>query len=82
MSPSKDTQPSRRPDRYVSKKCPECMTYMPIDAQVCPSCKLHVGKVDRHGKASRKTDWKGYLTAAIAWIIFFLYLWWAFFREK
>jgi hypothetical protein len=76
---------SMSPGRSVdkgSKKCPECMEYMPINAHVCPTCKTPVGDINRHGMASRKTDWKGYATAAAAWIVFFLYIWWAFIREQ
>ena len=73
---------SGRPGGQVTKKCPECMAYMPINARVCPSCKIPVGDINRHGMASRKTDWKGYATALAAWIVFFLYIWWAFIRER
>jgi len=65
----------------ISKKCPECMEYMPKDANKCPSCKLAVGKIDRHGMASRKTDWKAYIIAIAAWLFFFFYIWWAFIRD-
>ncbi|WP_419661688.1 hypothetical protein [Desulfosarcina variabilis] len=67
---------------HVSKKCPECMEYMSIDASICPSCKLPVGKINKHGMASRKTDWKAYATAIAAWLFFFFYIWWAFIREQ
>ena len=73
---------SDNPNGYISKKCPECMEYMPLDAGVCPSCKLQVGKINKHGMASRKTDWKAYATAIIAWLFFFFYIWWAFIREQ
>jgi hypothetical protein len=69
------------PAGYISKKCPECMEYMPLHADVCPSCRTRVGKINKHGMAARKTDWKGYLTAIVAWLCFGLYVWWAFFRE-
>ena len=65
----------------VSKKCPECMEYMPLHQPVCPSCKLHVGKINKHGMASRRTDWKAYAIAVAAWLFFFFYVWWAFIRE-
>lgn len=67
---------------FISKKCPECYEYMPLNAEVCKSCKTRVGKVDKHGMATRKTDWKGNVTAIVAWIVFFLYIWWAFLRDK
>ncbi|WP_155310333.1 hypothetical protein [Desulfosarcina ovata] len=79
-SPHGSTE-SGKSSGYIAKKCPECMEYMPLNATRCPSCKLPVGRVDRHGKASRKTDWKGYLTAIAAWAFFFFYIWWAFLRE-
>jgi hypothetical protein len=66
---------------YVSKKCPECMEYMPLNVDVCPSCELRVGKINKHGMATRKTDWKAYATAIAAWLAFCLYIWWAFIRE-
>ena len=69
------------PSGSVSKKCPECMEYMPLHQHVCPSCKLHVGKINKHGMASRRTDWKAYATAVAAWLFFFFYVWWAFIRE-
>ncbi len=67
---------------YISKKCPECYEYIPLDAKVCKSCKTKVGEIDKHGMAKRKTNWEANITAIVAWIIFFLYIWWAFIREK
>jgi hypothetical protein len=64
-----------------SKKCPECFTYMPLRATVCPACKVKVGKVDEHGKANRAFDWKGYAAAILSALAFAVYIWWAFFRE-
>jgi predicted amidophosphoribosyltransferase len=67
--------------KKTTKKCPECMEYMPLAARICPSCKLPVGKITKHGMAARKTDWKAYATAIVAWAFFFFYIWWAFLRE-
>jgi hypothetical protein len=72
---------SGKPARHVSKKCPECMEYMPLNAQACPSCKLPVGKINEHGMAARRTNWKAYTVAIAAWLFFFFYIWWAFIRE-
>jgi hypothetical protein len=58
------------------------MEYMPLNANTCPSCKLPVGKINKHGMATRKTDWKGYAVAIAAWLFFFLYVWWAFIRQQ
>lgn len=72
---------SGNPSGHISKKCPECMEYMPLHVDVCPACKLPVGKINKHGMAVRKTDWKGYSVAIVAWLVFFFYVWWAFIRE-
>ena len=69
-------------DGHVTKKCPECFAYMPRNANACPECKVAVGKVNKHGMASRKTDWKAYGTAIVAWLFFFFYIWWAFLRNE
>ncbi len=82
MKKTRATINPRNPDGYVSKKCPECMEYMPLNVDVCPSCKQPVGKINKHGMASRKTDWKAYATAIAAWLVFFFYIWWAFIREE
>jgi hypothetical protein len=81
MKSSKASIDSGNPGGHVTKKCPECMDYMPLNVDVCPSCKLPVGKIDRHGKASRKTNWKAYIIAIAAWLFFFFYVWWAFIRQ-
>lgn len=73
---------SSTPKLMPSKKCPECFVYMPLHAKVCPSCGIRVSGIDKHGKATRATDWKAYLTAGIAIVIFALYIWWAFFLRK
>jgi hypothetical protein len=72
---------SSNPTGYISKKCPECMEYMSLNVEACPSCKLPVGKINKNGMASRKTDWKSYSIAIAAWLFFFAYVWWAFIRE-
>ena len=61
---------------YVSKKCHGCYTYVPLDADVCPSCKVRLGKVGTHGMAQKVIDWKGYfafLLALAAFVIFCIY---------
>ena len=81
MKPPRTSIDSGNPTGYISKKCPECMEYMSLNAGVCPSCKTPVGKINKNGMASRKTDWKAYATAIAAWIVFIVYIWWAFIRE-
>ena len=67
--------------RDTSKKCPECYEFMALDAKICPACKIKVRKMDSTGMARRATDWKAYLIAFFAILIFILYIWWAFFKE-
>lgn len=65
--------------RYASKKCHECYEHVPLDAKICPSCKARLGKVSEHGMAEKLTDWKGYIICVVLWLIFVIYLKWAFF---
>jgi hypothetical protein len=61
---------------YSSKKCHACYTYVPLDAEICPSCKVRLGKVGPHGMAQKVTDWKSYfafLVALAAFVIFCIY---------
>ena len=64
------------------KKCPECFTYIAIDDKVCHSCKAKVGKIGKDGIALRPINWMSYIRALMMWVIFGLYIWWAFLREK
>jgi hypothetical protein len=64
---------------FSVKKCHSCNTPLTLDAKICYSCKRKVGKVDRHGIASKPTDWKGYTICIISWVIFIVYVIWAFF---
>ena len=64
---------------HVTKKCPSCYTYVPLDAKICPSCKAKVGMVDRHGMASKRVEWGKYLICILSWITFGVYVWFAFF---
>ena len=64
---------------YTSKKCHSCYTYVPLDAQICPSCKVRLGKVDYHGMAAKVTDWKAYLAFFVAFLAFLVFCRYAFF---
>ena len=68
-------------ESHVIKKCPECYTYIPLDASKCPSCKARVGAVDKHGMASRYVNWGSYFMCIIAWAVLAIYVWYAFFRS-
>jgi hypothetical protein len=64
---------------YVSKKCHGCYTYVPLEADVCPSCKVRLGSVDDHGMAKKVTDWWGYLAFLVALAAFVIFCIYAFF---
>ena len=64
---------------YISKKCHSCYTYVPLEAQVCPSCKVRLGKVNRHGMAQKITDWKAYVAFFAAFAAFVIFCLYAFF---
>jgi hypothetical protein len=65
---------------YVSKKCPYCFVYMPLNAQKCFSCKKPVGSVDENGMARKPLDWKAYLMGILATAAFAYYIWRIFFK--
>jgi hypothetical protein len=71
--------PQAPPPGYASKKCPECYTYVPLKAQVCHSCKTRLGEVGPNGMARRLTNWKAYVICIVAWLVFAVYVKWAFF---
>lgn len=64
---------------YVSKKCHSCYTYVPLNADVCPHCKVRLGKLGDHGMAEKLTDWKAYIAFAVAFVIFIIFCVYAFF---
>lgn len=64
---------------YASKKCPECYNYVDLKEQVCPTCKTRLGDIGKHGMARRLINWKAYVISVIAWLVFILYVKWAFF---
>lgn len=64
---------------YVSKKCHECYTYVPLNAEICPSCKTRLGKLGAHGMAEKRTDWNAYIKFAIALAAFLIFCKYAFF---
>ncbi len=69
------------PHSHMTKKCPECFVYLPLDAKVCHSCGTSVGGVTRLGLAEKPPNIKGYLMAGIAIAAFVVFVWWGFFTE-
>ena len=66
-------------ESFSTKKCPYCQTHLPVDAETCSVCNKKVGEVESHGTARKPTDWRSYVVCIIAWIVFIVYIWWAFF---
>ena len=64
---------------FSTKKCYECFTHLPLDAEVCPSCKKKVGEVNKIGIATKPTDWKGYVICLLIWIGLGIFIWKGFF---
>lgn len=64
---------------YVSKKCHSCYVYVPIDADMCPYCKVRLGKVGKHGMADKVIDFKAYIAFIIAFAAFVIFVIYAFF---
>ena len=66
---------------YTTKKCPNCFTYLPLNAKRCNICNHRVGPVNKIGFATKPFDWWAYLLAAGAIAAFAVFVWWGFFRE-
>lgn len=66
---------------HMTKKCPECFAYLPLQAKVCTSCGKPVGPVNTLGHAEKPVNVKGYLTAAAAILAFAAFVWWGFFTD-
>jgi hypothetical protein len=69
------------PTIHITKKCPECFTYLPLNATECSSCGKAVGPVTRLGLAQKPTNVKGYVVAGLAILAFIIFVWWGFFTE-
>ena len=80
-NPEKQSSSKRSSSQHLTKKCPECYTYLPLSAQVCNSCNAKVGPVDKLGFAEKPFDWRGYLLAILSIVGFAIFVWWGFFRE-
>ena len=66
---------------FVSKKCPECFTYLPLNTKKCPECKTKLGDVNKLGFATRPFDWAGYLIAVLSIVGLIVFIWWGFFSD-
>jgi hypothetical protein len=66
---------------HVTKKCPDCFTYLPLTSKVCHACGKAVGPVNKIGLAEKVPNIKGYLMAGFALLAFIVFVWWGFFTE-
>jgi len=66
---------------FITKKCPECLTHLPLETEICTSCKKKVGEVDKNGIAKRPTDWMAYIICFGSLLVLCLYLWWLFTKD-
>ena len=64
-----------------TKKCPECFTYLPINATVCDSCNIKVGPADDGGIAKKPTDWKSYIVAFLGFVMLVIFIWYSFLKR-
>lgn len=81
MSPEDQSYSQKNESDYLTKKCPECYTYLPLHAPECTACKAKVGDVDKLGFAEKPFDWLGYVIAVVAIGAFAMFIWWGFFNE-
>jgi len=65
---------------YTTKKCSECFEPLALSAVRCTACKRRVGPIDKFGMAAKPIAWWKYGLCFLSWLVFFLYMWWAFFR--
>ncbi|MGD8542817.1 MAG: hypothetical protein PVI39_11045 [Desulfobacteraceae bacterium] len=65
---------------FTMKKCPECLTELPLEATRCEACRRKVGPVTAYGHAKKPIDWKAYGLCLLAWSALGIYVWWAFLK--
>ena len=70
---------NRQHKPYTTKRCPDCLANMSMEAEICPGCNKEVGKINKHGMAQKPIDWRSYVLCLLAWAGFGVYIWWAFF---
>ncbi len=80
-NPEEQHHATKKDSDYLTKKCPQCYTYLPLHAQECTACKAKVGEVDKLGFAEKPFDWLAYLLATASIAGFVIFVWWAFFRD-
>lgn len=81
MARKKKTPVKAKTKTYTVKKCPYCYTYVAVKDMHCEACGKRVGVVDSSGWARKVLDWKAYLGAIVAIVLFGAFFWWAFLRQ-
>lgn len=66
---------------HMTKKCPECFTYLPLDAGRCHACGSRVGPVDKLGHARKVANVRAYIVAVFFAAVVAGVLWLGFFTE-
>lgn len=66
---------------FETKKCPECYSYLFVEANECDVCQTHVSKAMRGGLARRSINWMSYIQCVLAWICLGIFVWWSFFQK-
>lgn len=74
-------QKKKKDSSFTTKKCYDCSTYLPLNAEICTACKKKVGKVNEYGIAEKPTDWIGYIVSFLLWAALFVFIWKAFIQS-
>lgn len=65
-----------------TKKCPECLTSLKIDAVKCDWCGRKVGEIDsKSGLAKKPIDWWAYIVCLVSFTALGLYIWLVFVKK-
>lgn len=81
MSKPNDGPEKKSSKSSLTKKCPACYTYLPLDADRCHACNVRVGAIDKLGFAAKVVNHRSYLIAAFFAVVFIAVLWIGFFAE-
>jgi hypothetical protein len=68
----------KRKQRYTTKKCPYCSTYVKLDATRCEGCNRRIGADDGFGIAKKPVNVTSYIVALAAVAAMVGYFVWIF----
>lgn len=66
---------------YQTKKCPECYSYLYVEAGECDVCETQVRNAFNGGLAKRSINWMSYVQCFLAWVCLGIFVWWSFFQK-